>query len=326
MPTPAQLPLSNDDFRSLNQELAAAARHGSIRALESALGRGADPLALTSGETPLMAAAADNRLKCLARLLPLSDPKAANPQGHTALHLAAMSGHAQSVRALLPVSDPAQIDNSGLTAFMKAVCCDNLSCARVLAPHSDPLQADENGCTALILAAKMLNPRIIAPAMRPHSAALLDLVIEHAGSEGVAATDRNGQTAFVAALSHLNVFNAMALVPSMDLSGKDSSGKDPFVQAWEVFRTWQFFLTNAEEAARPLIEILAFDPRATEEQLFSLVSQFTPKDREIMHRVVARHEAMAMQSAIFAVEASVAQNDTDCAFLKKTASRRARSL
>ena len=326
MPTPTQLPLSDDDFRSLNQELAAAARHGSIRALESALGRGADPLALTSGETPLMAAAADNRLGCLARLLPLSDSKAVNPQGHTALHLAAMGGHAQSVRALLPVSDPAQIDNSGLTAFMQAVSCDNLSCARVLAPHSDPLQADEKGRTALILAAQFLNPRIIAPSKRPHSAALLDLVIEHAGREGVAATDHNGQTAFATALKNLNVFNAMALAPSMDLSGKDPFGNDAFAQAWECFQTWQGFLANAENAAKLLIEVLALDSRATEAQLFSLVSQFTPKDRETMHRVIARHEAMAMQSAILAVEASVPQNDTDGAALNKPVSRRARSL
>ena len=117
-----------------------AALQGNLLHLQTALDRGADPLATTPSQmTALHWAAYKGHADCVALLLPLSNPNLPDCYGQTPLILAARVGHANCVRLLLPVSSTRHQDAYGLTALQYAVRLSartgHSDCAQLIAPY-----------------------------------------------------------------------------------------------------------------------------------------------------------------------------------------------
>lgn len=87
-----------------------------------------------AGRTPLMYAARRGNIECLKLLLPFSDAKDAEHNKQSALHWAASHGQLHAVEALLPNSDANALDLFGDSALSVAARNGHEEIVRALAP------------------------------------------------------------------------------------------------------------------------------------------------------------------------------------------------
>lgn len=87
-----------------------------------------------AGRTPLMYAARRGHIECLKLLLPFSDAKDTEHNKQSAMHWAASQGQLLAVQALLPRSDANALDLFGDTALSAAARGGHEEIVRLLAP------------------------------------------------------------------------------------------------------------------------------------------------------------------------------------------------
>lgn len=122
--------------------------------------------------TPIIIAAANNDVACLAFLLsaPFANPNFVDEDGETALLLAAHKGNFNCVAMLAPICDPNIKDSFGRTALEWAMARGHSESVAILAPITDLVARNGDGETARDYAQRHETARQYIP--------LLDAIME----------------------------------------------------------------------------------------------------------------------------------------------------
>lgn len=239
-----------------------AAERGSLADVKYHLAQGADPDATVfNGRNALMAAAANDRLDCVAHLLPLTQADSRDARGWSALMIAACYGSPKMLRLWADRGGHSDQQEDGLTPLMLAIIEGNRDSAAVLIKRSNLNQSDDEGQTALHHAAY-------------HNQAELCVLLAGRGDPN--RVDDNGDIPLALALKAGCFKAAMALIPLSDARQPDADGSSP----QEIVKdSFEFDPTLKQALLEALGARLA---RQEREELDASVPQASPRQKPIL--------------------------------------------
>jgi len=210
---------SVDEETTIGNSLHSAAKAGDVDGIKSllALEIFIDSRDDDKGETPLMVAAANDKLQAVKYLLEHgADPSLQANNGWNVLHFASQGGNPEIIELILShVPSIDSITKEGVTPLMVAASNDKLQAVKCLLEHgADPSLQDNNGWNVLHFASPGGNPEII------------ELILSHVPS--IDSITKKGSTPLM-----LAVYNAkLQAVKYLLEHGADPSLQD--ITGWNV--------------------------------------------------------------------------------------------